>query len=191
MEGELSAPSNFKVEIVNEIDVKLSWDPVLDADHYIVYKSSTRDGFNNLSLLSLWETNYYDPYDTTYTDKNALSIGMFDKVKQNFYMVVAVDDPSIHDGFNGTYSIGIWSERKYPEYDTLGLPLKPDNVYSIDWYCDDIENIWGMNYYNIDEQRWVWHKTIMPKGAYDPDMTMGEGYQLSITGSSIYSFIGI
>ncbi|MEE9152206.1 MAG: hypothetical protein V3U20_10305, partial [Thermoplasmata archaeon] len=190
IEGELPAPTNFTVNVVNGVDVELTWDPVPGANHYIIYKSSTREGLNNLSLKHWWETNYYDPNDTSFIDKNALTLGMFDTMAQCYYMVVAVSEPTIHAGFNGTYSIGVWTEKLAVQYDTFGLPLKPNSVHSADWYCDAIPNTWGMNYFNIADQRWVWHNTIMPSGAYDPDVVMAEGYQISTTGPTKYSFVG-
>ncbi len=188
MEGELPAPSNFKVKVLNLLgDVELTWDPVPIADHYIVYKSGTREGLNNLNLLPIWETNYGDPFDTHYTDYNAAFFGG----TQYYYMVVAVSDPSLHVGFNGTYSVGVWTGKYDIGYDTFGLPLKLDFVRTADWYCDAIPNVWGMNYFNVPDQRWMWHKTIMPEGAYDPDVVMADGYQMSTTAKTKYCFIGI
>jgi uncharacterized protein YegL len=188
VEDELPAPSNFKLNVVNEFgDVELNWDHVPGADHYIVYKSGTREGLNNLNLLSVWETTYGDPFDTHYKDYNAAFFGG----TQYYYMVVAVSDPSLHSGFNSTYSIGVWTGRYDIGYDTFGLPLKLDSVRTADWFCDAIPNLLGMNYFNVTNQRWMWHKTIMPQGAYDPDVIMAEGYQISTIAETKYSFIGI
>ncbi|UCE73490.1 MAG: hypothetical protein JSV56_10735, partial [Methanomassiliicoccales archaeon] len=191
MEGELPPPTNFALNIINEVDVMLTWDPVPGADHYIIYKSSTREGLNNLSLRCLWETEYYNPFDTAYIDKNAASIGQFDTMKQCYYMVVAVIDPSLHAGYNSSYSIGVWTEKITVSYDTMGLPLKPSSIHSIDWYCDRINSAVGINYFIYNEQRWGWHTTRMPKGAYDPDMIMAEGYQISTNDITKYSYVGI
>ncbi|UCG69260.1 MAG: VWA domain-containing protein [Thermoplasmata archaeon] len=183
IEGELPAPARFALYVVNSFgDVRLSWDPVAGADHYIVYKSGTREGLNHLSLPFLAETA-----DTHYIDYNAAFFGG----TQYYYMVVAVRDPSIHTGFNGSYSRGVWTEEYGAEYDTFGLPLKSDSTHSGDRYCDAIPEVLGMNYYNYAEQRWMWHKTIMPQRAYDPDVVMCEGYQISTTGETRYSFVGI
>jgi hypothetical protein len=187
IEGQMPAPSNFKVNIVNGVDVELTWDPVLGADHYIVYRSTTREGLNNLSLLYWWETNYYDPNDTSYIDLNAASSGG----TQYYYMIVAVSDPDVHVGFNSTYSIGVWTGKYNKGYDTFGLPLKLDFTRTTDWYCDAIPNFLGMNYFDITTQRWMWHKTIMPEGAYDPEVVMADGYQISTTAFTKYTFIGI
>ncbi len=168
-------------------DVELTWDPILGANHYIIYKSSTREGLNDLTLLSFWETTYGDPLDTNFIDYNAA----YFSGTQYYYMVTAVSDPSLHSGFNSTYSIGVWTGSFDIGYDTFGLPLKLDSTYTADWFCDALPNVLGLNYFNNVNQRWMWHKTIMPKGAYDPFIFMADGYQLSTITQSKYSFIGI
>jgi hypothetical protein len=187
-EGELPAPANFAIDVINDFgDVELTWDPVLGADHYIVYKSSTRNALNNLALFPLWETTYGDPLDTSFIDYNAAYYGG----SNYYYFVVAVDDPSLHVGFNSSYSLGLWTARYLDEYDTLGLPLKLSNTKSTDWYCEMIPDTVGMNYYIYSEQRWSWHSTRMPAGVYDPDIVMAEGYQISTIGKTKYTYIGI
>jgi uncharacterized protein YegL len=187
-EGELPTPTNFAVNVINDFgDVELTWDPVPGADHYIVYKSSLRNELNNLALFPLWETTYGDPLDTSFIDYNAAYFGG----TSYYYFVAAVDDPSIHVGFNSTYSLGLWTARYLDEYDTLALPLKLSNTKSADRYCDDIEYTVGINYYIHSEQRWSWHSTRMPSGVYDPNIVMAEGYQISTIGITKYNFIGI
>jgi hypothetical protein len=187
-EGELPAPSNFAVNIVNAFgDVELTWDPVPGADHYIVYRSSTREGLNKPNLMPRWETTYGDPFDTSYTDYNTA----YYAGTQYYYMVVAVSDPSIHFGFNGTYSQGVWTAGYFDGYDTFALPLKLSSDKTADQYCDDIYYTVGFNYYIYYEQRWGWHATRMPKDVYDPNIIMTEGYQISITANTKYTFIGI
>jgi hypothetical protein len=188
MEGELPAPSNFQVDVINSFgDVRLSWDFVSGADHYIIYRSSTREGISNLALLPLWETVYGDPMDTSYIDYNA---AYFAGTKY-YYCVVAVSSPDLHFGFNSTYSVGLWVADYLGEYDTMGLPLRLDGGNTVDWYCDVIPGTIGINYYIQGEQRWGWHTTRMPQGAYDPDIIMGEGYQISTVTDSKYIFLGV
>jgi hypothetical protein len=187
MEGELPAPSNFQVDVINSFgDVQLSWDPVLGADHYIVYRSATREGISNLGLLPLWETTFGNPMDTTYIDYNAAYFGG----TQFYYCIVAVSDPGLHFGFNSTYSAGLWVADYLGEYDTLGLPLRLDGKNSVDWYCDEIPDTVGINHYLKGEKRWVWHATRMPQDVYDTDIVMGDGYQISTSASTKYIFLG-
>jgi hypothetical protein len=153
-------------------------------DEYNVYYSHTRDGF--------WGTlgvNY--TLLTTKPVGSEIANHAFSPSPgiQFYYMVV----PILSTGLIGTssYSIGVWIADYDQGYDTIGLPLKLANDRTADWYCYQIPNTLGINYYNIVEQRWMWHKTIMPAGAYDIDVVMAEGYQISTTSATKYSFIGI
>ncbi|UCE36065.1 MAG: VWA domain-containing protein [Thermoplasmata archaeon] len=165
-------------------DVTLSWarPSSLDMDHrYHVLRSISRDGF--------WKGNYdllaSLAYDTlSYTDYGNATAG------PHFYYIIIPVNGTGERGAS-SYSIGVWTGKYSMDYDTLGLPLKLNSTHSTDWFCDAIPNVWGMNYYNVPEQRWMWHKTIMPKGAYDVDVVMAEGYQISTTYPTFYSYIGI
>jgi hypothetical protein len=188
MEGELPAPTNFQVKVINSFgDVRLTWDFVSGADHYIIYRSSFREGVSNLALFPLWETVYGNPFDTLYIDYNAA----FFAGTQFYYCVVAVSDPGLHFGFNSTYSVGLWVADYLGEYDTMGLPLRLDVKNTVDWYCDEIPETVGINYFLQGEKRWGWHATRMPQGVYDPDIVMGEGYQISASAKTKYIFLGI
>jgi hypothetical protein len=48
-----------------------------------------------------------------------------------------------------------------------------------------------MNYYMDSQQRWGWHSTVMPEGAFDFMVAMGEGYQISISSPTEFTFIGV
>jgi hypothetical protein len=90
-----------------------------------------------------------------------------------------------------TYSIGVWTEEYLVQYDTFGIPLKLSGTYTADWYCENIPDTVGMNYYIHSGQRWSWHSTRMPSGVYDPEIIMAEGYQLSTSADTKYCFVGI
>jgi len=126
------------------------------------------------SIKSVFET-YIDP-------------GVASSLGQYYYMVVPVNET----GFIGasTYSIGIWTEEYLSGYDTFGIPLKQSFIETADWYCDKIPDSVGINYYIRNEQRWGWHSTRMPAGAYDPILEMTEGYQISTWGITKFTFIG-
>jgi hypothetical protein len=92
---------------------------------------------------------------------------------------------------SSTYSIGIWTEEYLVQYDTVGIPLKLKGDQTTDWYCSNINHTVGINYFNISEQRWCWHSTRMPAGAYDPFIEMTNGYQISTSNATKFIFIGI
>jgi hypothetical protein len=170
------------------IAVTLNWarpaGMIEDVDEYRVYHSFKRDGF--------WG-KYGEDYFLTSIKKvgtETITYGFTPSPEMRYYYMVV---PRLSTGEKGTttYTIGVWIADYDEGYDTVGLPLKPANEKSVDWYCDEIPDTLGMNYYNIMEQRWMWHKTIMPRDAYDIDMVMAEGYQISTTATTRYSFIGI
>jgi hypothetical protein len=182
-EGKLPAPANFNLD-VNQITgvVTLSWDAVSspDLDRYQIYKTSSR-----LQIRELTIPQYDFTASTTWVDPLPVAPG------ENWYYFVCPVNASSTIGYNSTYSIGVTQLTWGLEYATLGLPNKPFSINSLDWYCNAIAENWGLNYYYVPEQRWIWHKTIMSKGAYDPDLVMAEGYQVSNTALTEYSFVGI
>lgn len=160
-------------------DIALSWDPATGNDVYFIFHSNQRDGFWNVpNVLAMVSSK-----TGLYTHFGAALNGA-----ENYYMVVPSISATGEIGI-GTYSIGVWNAT-YANYDAIGLPLKLDSTESIDWYCDRVPNAWGMNYYNIPEQRWMWHKTIMPAGIYDTDFESAVGYQISTGTDTHYNFIG-
>jgi hypothetical protein len=165
-------------------DVTLNWaqPSSMDAnDQYLVFRSNVRDGFFSGNYIQIATLSFNT---LSYTDYGNATTNL-----QNYYMIIPVNEMGIRGV--SSYSIGVWMGKYYMGYDTLGLPLKSESIQSTDWFCDVIPGTWGMNYYNIHEQRWVWHKTIMPRGAYDPDVVMAEGYQISTIRPTFYIYIGI
>jgi hypothetical protein len=162
--------------------INLSWDPVIDPefDGYFIYRSSSRDGLNLLSLQPVASTT-----NTVYSDLVPITGG-----NQFYYAVCALSTSDIM-GYNSSYSLGIWFSDYDKGYESFGLPLEPLVQNTMDWYCDQISNSVGMNYYIDSESRWSWHATRMPSGAYDPIIEMAKGYQLSTDDATKYTFIGI
>ncbi|UCE73094.1 MAG: VWA domain-containing protein [Methanomassiliicoccales archaeon] len=152
-------------------------------DEYRIYYSTTRDGFwgtLGVDYIQL-STKIVGTETATHTFLTTPNV-------QYYYMVV----PVLSTGQIGTstYSSGVWISDYKQGYDTVGLPLKLPSDKSVDWYCDAIPDTLGMNYYNITENRWMWHKTIMPAGVYDVHVKMAEGYQILTLSATKYIFKG-
>ena len=104
--------------------------------------------------------------------------------------VVPVDEHGISGA--STYSLGIWTASYQAGYDTIGIPLQMSSGdHTADWYCDNINNSVGINYFISTQQRWGWHSTRMPADAYDPILVMTEGYQISTSVATKFTFIGV
>jgi hypothetical protein len=150
-------------------------------DEYVLYRSSTRDGFDSGSATEIasisWGTE-----NTIDTD------GVAQPGTQWYYMII----PRNSTGNLGrsTYSIGVFTLDLETGYDTLGIPLQTGTVQSVDWHCSQFTNVTGINYFINSDARWSWHSTQMPAGAFDPDMIMTDGYQVSTFNPGRYTFIG-
>jgi hypothetical protein len=150
-------------------------------DSYEVYRSTTRDGFDDGTAVLL---------DTlSYGNKTFIDPGAGSFPGQYYYMVVPVNETGVRGA--STYSIGVWTEEYLSGYDTFGIPLKMNVNHTADWYCDNIPDAVGINYFNFSLQEWGWHSARMPAGAFDPILEMTEGYQISTWNATKYSFIGI
>jgi len=153
---------------------------------YGVYYSNKRDGFFgtfNVSYFLVCPSVIFG--NNTVTHINALANKSGARL---YYMVVPFNAIGIRGA--STYSIGIWTEEYLQGYDTFGLPLKLETNQTADWYCDNIPDTVGINYYIYSQQRWAWHSTRMPAGAYDPILEMTEGYQISTSNTTKFTFIG-
>jgi hypothetical protein len=169
--------------------VTLSWpEPagMSSGDWYEVYYSYSRDGFFGTLGIDYFGMPKID-YGTSTT--TIAGIGARDAGARLYFMVVPFSSLGARGA--GTYSIGIWTEEFLHQYDTIGIPLKMSNYESADWYCDNIPNAVGINFYDVATQRWVWHSTNMPEGAFDVTVEMGIGYQISTSGPTKFTFIGI
>jgi WD40 repeat protein len=180
---------NLTVIIEPNGDVNLTWEEpsIMTDGWYEVCFSNTRDGFFgtlNVSYFLVCNPIIYGNNTTTHLNALVNKSGA-----RLYYMVVPYNASGIRG--SSTYSIGIWTEGYLAQYDTFGIPLKLSFNNSVDWFCDEIPNTVGINYYNITEQRWCWHSTRMPEEAYDPFIEMTQGYQISTSSATKFMFIGI
>jgi uncharacterized protein YegL len=172
-------------------DVTLTWPSPsgMDSDDfYHVYYSTTRDGFNGFEGI-----DYHllpRPYDIISVNdaRIAVHVNAVSLYNEIYYMVIPVNENNVKGA--STYSIGVWTKNYLKEYDTIGIPLILDSYPTLDWYCDNMDDVIGINYYINAELRWGWHKTEMPQGAYDPVLDITYGYQLSTNSANKYTFIG-
>ncbi|UCE38900.1 MAG: hypothetical protein JSW00_06670, partial [Thermoplasmata archaeon] len=181
---------DLEVSISPEGDVNLTWhEPpcMAPGDYYEVYYSNTRDGFfGDLNF------NYHrvePPIDFGNTTTTHIGAGANNPGSRLYYMVVPFNALGTQGA--STYSIGIWTEEYSEGYDTMGIPLKLDVNHTADWYCDNINDTVGINYFDYTGQRWCWHSTIMPEGAFDIVLEMTEGYQISTSDTTKFIFIGV
>jgi hypothetical protein len=168
-------------------DVTITWSATSDLStvQYHVYYSTTRDGFHGtrgVDYILLAMT----PFGTEIAvHPNAVLPAIH---TQFYYMVIPLNATDAEGAT--TYSIGVWTAIYLAEYDTMGVPLLLTSYPTADWYCD-ADNVVGINYFIDSNQRWSWHSERMPQGAFDPQLLMAEGYQISTSNITRYTFIGI
>jgi hypothetical protein len=185
---QIGDADSLSASVDNYGTITLSWTRPVNLnleDRFYVLRSTTRDGFwgtqgDNYERIANLSSDIY-----TYEDFQVAIPGT-----EFYYMVIPINLSSGESGIS-SYSIGIWTANYDSDYDTLGLPLKMVDIHSIDWYCDEIQNVVGINYFNTPYKRWIWHSTRMPKGVYDVDVVMVEGYQVSTNSATMFSFIGL
>jgi hypothetical protein len=168
-------------------NITLNWTKptnIGSGDQYYVLRSTSRNGF--------WGTLGVNYTQLAVLPFNVLSyqdIGNATAGTEYYYMILPVNLSTSERGVS-SYSIGVWTAGYLDQYDTFTLPLKLSSYKTADWYCDNIPDTVGINYYNVNTQRWNWHSTRMPVGAFDPILVMAEGYQISTSGSTKFTFIG-
>jgi hypothetical protein len=170
-------------------DVNLIWQEpgsMGAGDWYEVYYSNARDGFFGILDVDYFLVSGVDFGSNTASHVNAQANSPGARL---YYMVVPFNATGVRG--SSTYSIGIWTEEYLSQYDTIGIPLKLSGYPTADWYCNNIPDTVGINYYIYSEQRWSWHSTRMPEGAFDTVLEMGEGYQISTSSVTKFTFIGI
>ncbi|UCE39245.1 MAG: right-handed parallel beta-helix repeat-containing protein [Thermoplasmata archaeon] len=181
---------NLEITISPDGDVNLTWQEpgcMAPGDYYEIYYSNTRDGFFgdiNFNYSRLEPPVYFGNNTTTHVGAGA------NNPRSNLYYMVVPFNALGTQGAS-TYSVGIWTEEYSEGYDTMGIPLKLDVNYTADWYCDNIPDCVGINYFNDSNQRWWWHSIRMPEGAFDTVLEMTKGYQISTSSSTKFIFIGI
>jgi hypothetical protein len=186
----VSEAKDITVSIEVNGDIILSWQKPVSmgiGDYYEIYYSYKRDGFFGTPDEDYHPACSPVPYETN--TKTITGLGANNPNARLFIMIIPFDA----DGVRGasSYSIGIWTEELLSQYDTFGIPLKMSNSQTADWYCDNIPFTVGINYFNHNKQRWGWHSTRMPSGAYDPLLLMTEGYQISTSCTTKFTFIGV
>ncbi len=184
-----SEARNLTISIMPNGDVNLTWQQPINMNEgwFEVFYSHNRDGF-----FGILNEDYFSAVSSVnFGNTQALHVGAQanDPGSRLYYMVVPFNASGMRG--TGTYSIGIWTEDYQSGYDTLGIPLKLNYSQTADWYCDKISDTVGMNYYIYGEQRWGWHSKRMQGGAYDTILEMAEGYQISTSSITKFTFVGV
>jgi parallel beta-helix repeat protein len=184
-----SEGKNLTVSVESNGDVTLTWQEpssMTFGDWYEIYYSNIRDGFYGTFGV---DYDLAGPSIGFGTNSTIISgLGAIDPGARLYFIVVPFNASGVRG--SSTYSLGIWTEEYLSQYDTFGIPLKLRLNKTMDWFCHNISDTVGMNYFIENQQRWGWHTTRMPQGAFDPILVMSEGYQISTSNATKFTFIG-
>jgi len=175
----LEAPAGFSIaaDPVNETEVNVTWEAVVGASEYRVYRSTTRGAFDlanpTYAVTDDGSTTYY------WTDVSAPN------ATEVFYCVAAYDGGGGMMG-STTSARGRFLATFNGSTDGMWNPWAPTaymyTVRSADNTCDDINGCVGMSHYLGDHQAWEFHATEMPEGATDWEIELGDGYMVAVSG---------
>ena len=164
--------------VVQGTNITLTWQPLLGASEYEIYRSMKRDGLFDGSLqpigMVLAPTNDFTDF------------GLVVPNRQYYYWVIPLT-PGGEKG-SGTYSIGLFIRSYSQGSDTYALPFKLNLTKGVDELCDMINEIVGMSY--ITNGIWKFHTKEMPAGIYDTLIEQSRGYQISTSEATYYLFVG-
>lgn len=150
---------------------------------YAIWRSERRDGF--------FTGNYVEVARIPPTQVSLVDPQAFSSASELYYIVIPLFNisNSVYYG-SSTYSIGLWM-MNFTGHEAIGLPLKPLQIHTVDWYCNQIPKALGIVWLEENYQLWIPHFTQMPEGAYDTFLLQGRAYQLTVAGSNVfYPFIG-
>ncbi|MEE9115477.1 MAG: hypothetical protein V3U09_01105, partial [Thermoplasmata archaeon] len=160
-------------------NVKLYWRAAIESTGYVVYRSEERMDFHQKVLAPIVTLG---PNATDWID-----VGVMTMASEWYYMVIPLTAGGNEGG--STFSIGVISVEYQAGHNAMGLPLEPNAVWTLDFYCEIMMTVTGMAY--IVTGVWKFHATEMPAGIYDPFIEQGEAYQISVEGQpSRYIYVG-
>ncbi|TET90324.1 MAG: VWA domain-containing protein [Methanomassiliicoccales archaeon] len=165
--------------LTDQDDAHLYWRATAGATNYSIYRATDRMAFHQQVLNPLVTL---DAGITDWVDSGAIA-----GPSEWYYMVVPVSSGGQEGG--STYSVGVVTVLYEPGTDDMALPLKPSGMWTLDYYCENMDNVVGIVF--MIKGQWRLHAREMPTGVYDPFIEQAEGYQILIEGTpSRYTYIG-
>jgi hypothetical protein len=193
IEGDITPPLPPILRLrVSGNHIILEWEPSPDEDidHYLIYRSTTKTGFD---FSDAWvDTSQNDdngviPLRTTWNDTNAV-IGD----SEYYYTIRGVD---IRGNIGYTSNIaGKFTMTFERGYNTFALPLEPfedirgSEMLGEDVFVDISDTIYR---YDTGYQQWLGYPKLLPASVDDFVLEMGEGYMMLIMEDELqYTFTG-
>jgi hypothetical protein len=179
------SPSNLTLFVSNGSDVLLNWtasDSTL-LDHYLIYRSLDQRDFD-----------FSDPAHNTSSDSNPLRTNWTDigaanstSPREYYYVVRAVNGLGSASATSNT--AGKWTASFGEGINAFSLPLQPFEGRNVSWYSNAIPNVDNVRWMD-STGHWVTHYPSMGEGVNDAPALTGEGYEMTLSSSTNYTFTG-
>ncbi|UCF08046.1 MAG: hypothetical protein JSW28_10470 [Thermoplasmata archaeon] len=195
IEGDLIPPKPpFLRVYVRGSDILLDWDPSPDPDidHYLIYMSTTKTGFD---LSTHWVDTSEDidnqlepvPLRTQWNHTGAV-LG----APEYYYTIRGVDG---RGNIGYTSNIGGKVTMTFDSgYNTFALPLTPfEDISAVDVLSSDVFADPGDTVFRYDagSQQWMGRPKFLPSDMDDFPLEMGEGYMMYVEEDQVqYTFTG-
>jgi hypothetical protein len=157
--------------------------------YYLIYRS---DEQNNFDFQTPWiQTDIHSdngivPLRTTWNDTFVNKPQNGNYKQQKYYIIRAVNEAGMVSYTSRT--VGKWTKEFLQGVSTFSLPLKPIQTNNVGWYANDMraDHIKWMD----SNQQWI---RFIPDEeiTMGPDVLVGEGYEVSFSNPTIYTFSGL
>ncbi|MHA1961636.1 MAG: right-handed parallel beta-helix repeat-containing protein [Candidatus Thorarchaeota archaeon] len=172
-------------KFVNDDDILLNW-TASDSqflDHYLIYRSSDQREFDFSSPIYDTSGDMF-PLRTNWTDNDVANQSAS---REYYYIVRAVTQQGVVSNTSNT--AGKWTSTFGSGVNSFSLPLEPFENHNISWYADNIPNLGYIRWAN-STGHWVTHYPPMEIGINDTQARLGEGYEISLSSTATYTFVG-
>jgi hypothetical protein len=181
---EVLPPEDLRTSAIGD-DVRLDWKPPSDTSnvsHYLIYRSEDQREFDFSNPVYNTSNDPF-PLRTNWTDSWAAT-----GLPPEYYYVTRT--ASI-DGRKSVTSntAGKWTKSFDRGLNTVSLPLEQFDTRNVSWYAENISNVDFIRWMD-STGHWVTHYPSMGTGVNDTPTMMGEGYEISLSSITNFTFCG-
>ncbi len=184
--GAVDVAIKLVTSVENDSDVLLNWtspdSPFID--YYLVYRAPDQRSFD----FSMWLHNTSDDPDPLKRSWHDMGAALENSPTELYYIVRVVYSYGVIGVTSNT--AGKWTMSFDEGMTSFSLPLEPFEVHNVSWYAEQITHLDYISWMSSDDN-WIVHRKTMDEGVNDSLMLFGQGYELSFTSSSSFTFCGL